>query len=70
MRKYKGKISIQRQNMLLVNSPFVIEAIGLPEALIEMFRREGKRGAIMGFSITDVTMKKTRDKWLKEEYNK
>ena len=70
MRKYKGKISIQRPNMLLVNSPFVIEAIGLPEALIEMFRLHVKRGAIMGFSITDVTMKKSRDKWLKEEYNK
>lgn len=70
MRKYKGKISIQRPNMLLVNLPFVITAIGLPEALIEMFRGHAKYGEIMGFSITDATMKKSRNKWLKEEYNK
>lgn len=70
MKTFKGRINIQRPNMLLVSAPFTIEAIALPEALLELFRREGKRGAIMGFTITDVTMKKARAKWLKEEYSK
>ncbi len=70
MKTFKGRISIQRRDMIQVNSPFKIEAIGLPEALLELFRREGQRGAIMGFSITDINLKKARAKFLKEEYNK
>ncbi len=70
MKTFKGRISIQLRNMLQVTSPFKIEAIGLPEALIELFRREAKRGAILSFSITDITARKARAAWLKEEYNK
>lgn len=70
MKTFKGKISIQRPNMLLVNSPFKIDAIGWAEALVQLFRDNSQRGAIMGFSITDVTLKKARTKFLKEEYNK
>lgn len=68
MKTFKGTIHIQRRDMLKVTTNFRIGAIGLPEALLELFRREGQRGAIMGFSITDVTLKKARAEWLKKEH--
>lgn len=70
MKTFKGRISVQRPNMLLINAPFEIQAVGWAEALVELFRREMKRGEIVTFSITDVQLKKNRASWLKQEYNK
>lgn len=70
MKTFKGKITVLKRYMLLVTSPFKIEATNWADALVELFSRAGKNGVIMNFSVTNVTLKTQRSTWLKEEYSK
>lgn len=71
MKTYKGRITVIRpQTQIALDSPFMIEAVGLPEALIQLFRMHGQRGQILKFSVTDQTLRKKRASWLKEEASK